>query len=469
MITAKQKKILNKFLSLAPKPEDAFTYDELMGYMFGLAMTPDILLPNEWLPVISGGEPPEYTSLGQAQEMMGCLMQVYNTFISAFQAGCLKFPYDVLHLKSKDYDSICGWVFGFDEALALRPDIWEPEERPHLAEEMANDVFSGLMVIQGFTDPQTATDIIEGLSEEIVRQIFPGFDPEEPDKAAQLHAMLLVSLPRAVDSLQKYAKIIEQKRQQKISRQAIPLPIRSAKAGRNGPCPGNSGKKDKKCCDRSGKDSSNAITPPQPAGKAKVIQGNFPQHPKKSATSGPVYQLKISLKGAKPPIWRRIQIPGSTTLLGLHIIIQHCMGWTDTHLHHFIIDSTFYALPEEEDSWQENRDESRYTLRDLAEQLQPYFHYTYDFGDNWEHRITVEKILTPAEGISHAVLLTGKRACPPEDIGGIYSYLEFLASINDPENEDYEQALAFLGEDFQPERFSKEDISEINDILKGLD
>jgi len=470
MITVKQKKILKKFLSLAAKPEDAFTYDQLRGYLFGIAITPDILLPSEWLPIISGGEGPEYASLDQAEETVGCLMQVYNTFISAFQAGNLEFPYDVFNLKSKDYESIYEWVFGFDSALALRPEIWEPEELPDLSEEMASDVFSSLMVIQGLIDPEATTDIIAEMPAEIAKEVFPGVELEEHDKAVKMHAILLASLPMTIDTLQNYARTMAKKGQQKPSRQAIPLPIRSVKIRRNDPCPCNSGKKFKKCCGQDGKSAGDLATPTRPAKKAKVIQGNFPQHSKKSTAPVPVYQLKISLEGAKPPIWRRIQIPGSATLLELHTIIQHCMGWTDSHLHTFIIDNTLYAPPDEEESWQTTHDESRYTLRDLEKQLHPYFRYTYDFGDNWEHRITIEKILNPEEGSPHAVLLTGKRACPPEDIGGIYSYMELLKSINAPEIADeHEQAMTILGENFQPERFSKEEISEINDILKALD
>lgn len=467
MITAKQKKTLKKLLSLAPTPEETFTYDELLGYLFGVAITPDIILPSEWLPAIFGGEAPVYDSMDQVQEMHGCLMQVYNIFNAAFHAGTLAFPYDFTRLNAKDFDSINEWVFGFEEAMTLRSEIWEPEEQPHLPKEMANDVFSSLMVIQGLTDPEAADEIFGGLPQELSLDTFPGLDAEDDDKSAQLYALLLASLPTAIETLQNYAQFIEAKRQRNLTGRNTPIPIRSQKTGRNDPCPCKSGKKFKKCCG-SGEGNTDIIQPlAAPAKKAKIIQGTFPQHSKKPSIPAPVYQLKIALQRAKPPIWRRIQVPGATNLFDLHTIIQDCMGWTDSHLHQFIIDGTFYCLPDEEDLWQENQDERRYTLHDLAKVIQPSFRYIYDFGDDWDHKITVEKILEPSEGSPHAVLLTGKRACPPEDIGGVYGYRDCLEILGDPHHPEHEETLEWLGEDFQPEKFGKTEIAKINDTLKA--
>lgn len=470
MITAKQKKTLNDLLSLAPNPEEAFTYDGLMGYMFGLAITPDLLLPSEWLPGIFGDEGPEYASMKQAEEMMGCLMQVYNTFISAFQAGTLKFPYDFSHLKPKDYGSILDWVFGFAAALALRPEIWEPEELPHLPKEMAEDVFSSLLLIQGLTDPDTAIALFDALPEGFFEKAFPGMDVDMQGNASQLQAVLMISLPLTIDTLQQYGNWMKNRRQSRHARPIPPIPITSLKTGRNEPCPCGSGKKFKKCCDNSGAVGLDLPDLVEPGKKAKVIQGNFPQHSKNNAAPAPVYQLKVSLTGAKPPIWRRIQVPGTTTLHKLHTIIQYCMGWTDSHLHQFIVGKKTYALPDEEDNWHQHNDldERRYSLHDLEHNLTPAFLYIYDFGDDWEHRITVEKILEPGQEQPHAVLLTGRRACPPEDIGGIYGFGSFIESMADPEDEYYDQAMEIFGEDYDPGRFDKKEIQEINDLLKKL-
>ena len=112
-----------------------------------------------------------------------------------------------------------------------------------------------------------------------------------------------------------------------------------------------------------------------------------------------VYQFKISLQGAKPPIWRRVLVPDMVTLADLHEIIQLTMGWFDSHLHQFRIGRTSYG-PELDDDWgmETIANEEDYTLHDLAKDLAPHFSYTYDFGDDWEHLITVEKTLPASEG-----------------------------------------------------------------------
>jgi hypothetical protein len=106
--------------------------------------------------------------------------------------------------------------------------------------------------------------------------------------------------------------------------------------------------------------------------------------------SDPIYQLKLTLKGSKPPIWRRVQVPGSITLATLHWIIQVVMGWQDYHLHQFISQVTYYGprIPE-----LEMKDERAVKLSEIAPAEKAKFIYEYDFGDSWEHDVLVEKIL----------------------------------------------------------------------------
>lgn len=208
---------------------------------------------------------------------------------------------------------------------------------------------------------------------------------------------------------------------------------------------------------------------------AKVIQGNFTQKKKKTGESGgkaktlPAYQLKISLLGSEPLIWRRILVPGSMTLARLHEVIQLCMGWTDTHLHQFMVGNAFYAPPEEEEDWEEigAHDEAAFTLADLEADMRTHCMYDYDFGDNWQHEITLEKIIPPDEKpAGHAVLLAGERACPPEDIGGIPGYEDFLDAIQDPKSEEHKELLEWYGsDDFDPDFFETE---KINRLLKKM-
>ena len=470
-VTARQKKILTRYLALSPDPDDTFTYDELMGYLFGVAITPDVILPGEWMDQIFGEEKPVHDSMTQAQEMLDCLMEVYNAFSEASRTDNLHLPFNILTLKPDQYDAVFAWVFGFNVALSLRPDIWEPEDLSALPEDLTYAVMSSLMIIEGLIDPEVCTAYFEGLPGDILREAFGDFDDEDEDIPSRHLAILLASLPMAVEKLQEFARLMDIRRLEGATKKSNLIPLRSAKTGRNAPCPCNSGKKYKKCCGQGG-DIKTDIPPvgKVSAKKGQVIHGRFPGLVKKPAATGPAYQLKVALVGAKPPIWRRILVPGTTSLADLHTIIQTCMGWTDSHLHHFDISGELYAIPDEEDEWypSDKRDERNFTLDTLEQQLSPSFHYVYDMGDYWEHRITVEKVVPPAESPAHAILLTGRRACPPEDSGGIASFQDSLEILADAEHEEFQATRTWFGAGFRAEQFDREDIARINLRLQRL-
>ena len=468
MITTQQKKTLKKFLAMAPDQEIVFSYEELTGFLFGIAMTPDLIAPSEWLPIIFDGNlPAKKTSKDDLDAMLSCLLEVYNTLVADFQADALLFPFDLNRLKKKDFELMYLWTAGFDEALALRPEIWEPEEMPFLSEEKADSVFFSLMIISGITDPDSSHDFFSTIPDEIFQEAFPEFDPVTEERDAQLFAFLLASLPLAIETLQDYARIVSKNGPSKKKRAKKPIPIRSAVTKPASSCTDCGSGKQQPCGSKKGEGCANlTLVPGTAAKKSTVIQGKFPR---KGAgnTPAPVYQLKITLQGAKPPIWRRIQVPGTTTLAKLHSIIQVSMGWTDSHLHQFIVGKTYYALPDP-DNDPASRDERNFTLHALADTLEPHFQYIYDFGDDWQHRIQVEKVLAAGDGHPYPVLLTGKRACPPEDIGGIDGYMNMLEFSSDPDSEEFEEALTYLGEDFSSESFGRAEITEINETLKEL-
>jgi hypothetical protein len=150
-----------------------------------------------------------------------------------------------------------------------------------------------------------------------------------------------------------------------------------------------------------------------------------------------IYQLKITLCDSKPPIWRRVFVEDSISLYELHQIIQIVMGWTNSHLHQFIIDGENYTIPDPY-TMRPFVDERRFQLKQVAPQEKIKFVYEYDFGDSWEHQISVEKITQPDSGIQYPICIKGKRACPPEDVGGIGGYYErFLEAMNDPNHEEH--------------------------------
>jgi len=180
-----------------------------------------------------------------------------------------------------------------------------------------------------------------------------------------------------------------------------------------------------------------------------------------------VYQFKITLKGIRPPIWRRIQVPENYTFWDLHVAIQDSMGWEDYHLHEFEIFDPSKGLkvnigiPPEELGVSFGKE----TLPGWEERISDYFSmenrravYVYDFGDNWEHEIVLEKILPREEGVDYPVCVGGRRACPPEDCGGVWGYEEFLEAIADPDHELHDEMLEWVGGEFDPERFDPEEV-----------
>jgi hypothetical protein len=177
----------------------------------------------------------------------------------------------------------------------------------------------------------------------------------------------------------------------------------------------------------------------------------------KPLTDAPIYQLKVTLHDSKPPIWRRIQVPGDISLAKLHRILQVALGWTDAHLHEFRVGGTAYGVPDREFGM-DVKNEKTVRLQQVAPGEKARFTYTYDFGDDWEHDILVEKILPPDPATYYPRALAGARACPPEDSGGIWSYPELLEALRDPEHPEHEEMLEWVGEDFDPEDFDLEDI-----------
>jgi hypothetical protein len=190
--------------------------------------------------------------------------------------------------------------------------------------------------------------------------------------------------------------------------------------------------------------------------------------PPRQPTDAPIFQLKVTLRDSKPPIWRRIQVSGDISLYRLHHTLQVVMGWTDSHLHQFVVSGplgkVYYGEPSPDD-FLDVKNEKRTKLNQIAPAEKGRFSYEYDFGDGWDHQILVEKILPAVDGVRYPLCLTGKRACPPEDSGGIWGYAELLQAIQDPSDPEHAERVEWLGEGFDPERF---DLDEVNGSLRRL-
>jgi Plasmid pRiA4b ORF-3-like protein len=202
----------------------------------------------------------------------------------------------------------------------------------------------------------------------------------------------------------------------------------------------------------------------QPVKAAKVAK---PPRPKPAAqpAGGSIYQLKITLRYSSPPIWRRVQVPADISLGELHEVIQTVMGWDGDHLHSFAVGGIEYG-PSMSDTQMgmmlKTRDETQAKLNKVALRERFQFTYEYDFGDSWVHQILVEKILLAAEGVIYPLCIEGKRAGPPDDVGGIWGYAEFLEAIADPQHPDHEDRLDWIGDKFDPEAF---DLAAVNQQL----
>ena len=167
----------------------------------------------------------------------------------------------------------------------------------------------------------------------------------------------------------------------------------------------------------------------------------------------PVYQLRVELLHIKPAIWRQILIPGSIKLPKLHVALLWAMGWDGGHLHEFVIGHTNYGEPDPDfPSDPPMLNEAKVTLVKALGELKS-FTYVYDYGDNWQHRVSVEQILPPDPDLRSPVCLAGRNACPPEDVGGGPGYIEFLDAINDPAHEGHQRMLEWCGGSFNPDTF----------------
>ena len=167
-----------------------------------------------------------------------------------------------------------------------------------------------------------------------------------------------------------------------------------------------------------------------------------------------IYQLKVQLEGAtKPPIWRQLHVPQDISLYLLHCCIQGAMGWCNSHLHQFIINGEYYGISLPDDDM-DMEDERPIKLDTVLKNEKAHIMYEYDFGDGWIHRITLEKKLPTDAKQIYPLLIQGKGACPPEDCGGVWGYEDLKEKMSNPDHEEYEEMLEWLGvEEFDPNEF----------------
>lgn len=231
------------------------------------------------------------------------------------------------------------------------------------------------------------------------------------------------------------------------------------------------------------------IIPP----KTEEVAGDLPCE----TAAGPpkVYQLKISIAGSVPLIWRRVVVSAHTSLGELHSVIQAVMGWENDHLHQFEtpgdgettlkvrrsrrtsrrfvpttdpLGNPFDLMMEDAD--EDTKDEAEAFLGEVAPKVKFHFLYIYDMGDNWEHDIVVEKILPAEPDGVYPVCVDGERNHPLEDSGGIWGYTDLLEILSDPTHEEHDERKDWLRAVFGVRRWDAEafDLARINKGLKPL-
>jgi hypothetical protein len=197
---------------------------------------------------------------------------------------------------------------------------------------------------------------------------------------------------------------------------------------------------------------------------SEIIPSRPPRH-RASKKAPTIFQIKMTLNGIDPRIWRRIQTE-DCTLAEVHEIIQVTMGWEFEHLYLFTIGGVDYSdLEMTSDEEAEDACDTRLSAVLPTENRRPRFSYEYDFGDQWIHQMIVEERLPPQQGVNYPICLAGQRACPPEDCGGPWGYSDFVKAITNPEHESHEELLEWVGGEFDSERF---DLEAVNNELQRM-
>ncbi len=166
-----------------------------------------------------------------------------------------------------------------------------------------------------------------------------------------------------------------------------------------------------------------------------------------------IARLKIVLTEVTPKVERWLVVPQKIRLDRLHEVIQEAMGWTNSHLWGFRTQDCEWGIPFDDDAMfgAGPLDARKATLRTIIQETgAKTIHYVYDFGDHWDHTIKLDKFIGVDPLIAGPFLVEAKGACPPEDCGGPWRYMELLEALKDPAHEDHEEAVEFLPEDFDP-------------------
>jgi uncharacterized protein len=233
MLTELEEQQLSDFLKLALVPSNTLTLDGVQGLLFGLAIAPDLITPDDLLPMVYGMELADFDER-QANQLFAILFGIYSRFMQENQAGTLAFPFDIAKLTRNDIPKIREWCQGLMRVLSVEPELWgitEHEPDPAAITEEEQELSTSIAIVSGIAYPEHAAEIFRDET----------FEDVEKSSESSLQGKVFFFLPMAVDYIQQHGGKLRKETMKRM--QAC-----SGKPGRNDPCPCNSGKKYKKCC-----------------------------------------------------------------------------------------------------------------------------------------------------------------------------------------------------------------------------
>ena len=239
MFTKKEVQKLETILRKAADPNESFNSVELHGFFFGLAITPDPIMPSQWFPVVFGGDGPMFDDEKDAQKSLVYLMEIYNRFMSASMNKTLHFPFDYENISRDWFPELEDWAYGLFNALIFRPQHWgvaEGQSEEDASEYMC-DVMDAFAIVNAVAFPEERSELFETM---------PGAEPKSED---ELKILLFGLLPASVETLQRHGEMLHKQMHSGRVQDSHAEPARrEQKVGRNDPCPCGSGRKYKKCC-----------------------------------------------------------------------------------------------------------------------------------------------------------------------------------------------------------------------------
>jgi hypothetical protein len=183
-----------------------------------------------------------------------------------------------------------------------------------------------------------------------------------------------------------------------------------------------------------------------------------------------IIQLRVSLVDSNPLIWRQLLVSKDTTFFELHHIIQISMGWKNYHLFEFNLEG--YRIGEIYEDFRlegmgrdEVVDSRNISLKDIVTHQNETFKYEYDFGDGWDHLITVENFQEKDDNLKYPICIDGQMNCPPDDSGGIHGFYNSMEILKDKKHPEYKENKVWFGRSYDMEKFEKE---KVNRQLKKL-